>query len=92
MGKAITYGTYDLLPMLQLLGGECLGMSCAVRRFDKNKGHDGFVKADFVCPNAAVSAKAVKAGRRAFAIDAAASAAICRFMEDFRGGKDLIEI
>ena len=37
-------------------------------------------------------AKAVETGRQSFAIDAGTSAAICRFMEDFRAGKDLVEI
>ena len=37
-------------------------------------------------------AKAVETGRQSFAVDAGTSAAICRFMEDFRAGKDHIEI
>ena len=37
-------------------------------------------------------AKAVETGKQSFAIDPGTSAAICRFMEDFRAGKDLVEI
>lgn len=37
-------------------------------------------------------AKAVETGRCSYAIDADTSAAICRFMEDFRSGSDLLEI
>ena len=37
-------------------------------------------------------AKAVETGKQSYAVDPTASAAICRFMEDFRAGRDLIEI
>ena len=37
-------------------------------------------------------ARSVETGRRGYAIDRSTSAAICRFMEDFRTGKDLVEI
>ncbi len=37
-------------------------------------------------------AKAVETGKQSYAVNPTASAAICRFMEDFRAGRDLIEI
>ena len=37
-------------------------------------------------------AKAIETGKCGYAIDRSTSAAICRFMEDFRTGKDLVEI
>ncbi len=37
-------------------------------------------------------AKAVETGRQSYAVDPTCSAAICRFMEDFCAGRDLIEI
>ena len=37
-------------------------------------------------------AKAVETGRQSYAVDPLCSAAICRFMEDFRAGRDLTEI
>ena len=149
------WGTTALLPVLQLLGGEYRGKTCAVRWYDAEKQHDSFLKADFLYPNAVATvkagtgvksegelvvsgtqgyvyvpapwwkteyfeiryedpkenkryfyqldgegiryelvafAKAIETGKPGYAIDRSTSAAICRFMEDFRAGKDLVEI